>query len=75
MGYNYPVKNVITVAQSIISVLIIGLILLQAKGTGFGTNFSSGSYLTKRGAEKIAFTTTIVLVIVWLLLAVTVLFP
>lgn len=41
---------------------MIGLIILQAKGTGLGSTFGGdmGFYGTKRGAEKLVFISTII---------------
>jgi preprotein translocase subunit SecG len=53
----------LNVLQIIISLLLTGLILLQAKGTGLGSTFGgqSQAYHSKRGVEKLVFTATIVL--------------
>lgn len=55
-------KQVISLLQIILSIILIGLIILQAKGTGLGSTFGGelGFYSSKRGAEKILFITTIV---------------
>ncbi len=44
----------IQVVQIIISLVIIGLVLLQAKGSGLGSIFGgdAGVYRTRRGVEK-----------------------
>ena len=56
--------------QIVISVLLIGAVLLQVKGSGFGAalgGLSEGSmYRTKRGLERTLFQATIILVIVFL---------
>lgn len=49
------------VLQIILSLILVVLIILQAKGTGLGSAFGGGSsYHTKRGAEKFLFTFTII---------------
>ena len=55
-------KSIFSLIQIILAVLLVGLIILQAKGTGLGSTFGGdmGFYGTKRGAEKILFITTIV---------------
>ena len=60
--------NIISIAQIIISVLLMAAILLQQRGTGSSaiTGGSSASYYTKRGFEKVLFVSTIVLVILFL---------
>lgn len=52
-------KNVITVAQIIIGIILSGLILLQAKGTGLGRSFGGVAYHSKRGVENLIFKLTI----------------
>lgn len=55
--------------QIILAVFLIGLIVLQSKGTGMGSTFGGdmGFYGTKRGAEKILFITTIVIAFLFLI--------
>lgn len=64
--------NLIVLGQIFVSVIIIVLVLLQAKGTGLGTAFggSGNVYQTKKGVEKIVFNLTIILVILLSLLAI-----
>lgn len=56
--------------QIIISVIIIAVVLLQVKGSGFGAalgGMSGGSaFRTKRGLERTLFQATIILVIVFI---------
>lgn len=58
------------VLQIIISVILVVVILLQVKGSGFGAalgGMSGGSvYRTKRGLERTLFQATILLVIVFI---------
>lgn len=58
-----------TVAQIVVSVLLIALIVLQAKGTGLGRAWGGGGefYKSRRGVEKIIFRATIILVFLFLL--------
>lgn len=61
------------VVQILVSLVLAAAILLQAKGTGLGSTWggvSSASYRSKRGAEKVLFTTTIILGVVFLGLSV-----
>lgn len=55
----------LTVLQIFIGLVLSGLILLQAKGTGLGTAFGGGSqlYHAKRGVEKLVFRLTIFLTV------------
>lgn len=66
--------NVLHIAQVVISVILIGLILMQQRGAeGLGSSFggdSSGSvYRTRRGLERGVFIVTIILGIAFLVLA------
>lgn len=60
------------IAQLVISILLIVAILLQNRGAGLGGIFGGEGnvYRTKRGAEKIIFTATIVLAIAFFGLAI-----
>ena len=50
------------IVQIFVSVVLIGVLLLQARGSGFSATFSSDSsiYRTRRGVEKTLFNVTIV---------------
>jgi preprotein translocase subunit SecG len=66
----------LTIAQLVISVLLVICILLQSKGAGLGAGFGGAGnagnvYSTKRGAEKFLFTSTIVLATLFLGIAIT----
>lgn len=58
-------------AQTGVSVLLIILILLQARGVGLGSTFGGEGnfYFTKRGAEKTIFILTIITAIAFMGLA------
>ena len=58
----------ITIAQTILGALLIIAILLQQRGSGLGASLGgdSSSYATRRGAEKIIFTATIIVAILWI---------
>ena len=66
----------IQIAQLIIAILLIASILLQQRGSGLGEAFggSSAIFRTKRGAEKIIFKATIVLIVAMIGLALAALF-
>ncbi len=57
-------KHSIPYAQIALSVIVIGLILIQGKGTGLSGVFGGEGnvFRTKRGAERILFIITIVMV-------------
>ncbi|MDP3057468.1 MAG: preprotein translocase subunit SecG [bacterium] len=63
--------QIIETSQIGVSVLLIILILLQARGVGLGSTFGGEGnfYFTKRGAEKTIFTLTIILATAFLGLA------
>jgi len=54
-------KNILSFVQIILSILLTGLILIQAKGTGLGSSFGGNKsfFSTKRGVEKTIFWITI----------------
>lgn len=56
--------QVITIIQIVISIALIFLILIQAKGTGLGRTFGSGggTSFSRRGLEKLIFKLTFILV-------------
>lgn len=64
-------SQIIEMAQASVSVLLIVLILLQARGIGLGSTFGGEGnfYFTKRGAEKTIFVLTIITAIAFLGLA------
>ncbi|MBI4090802.1 MAG: preprotein translocase subunit SecG [Candidatus Komeilibacteria bacterium] len=69
-------KNVIYIAQIVVSVLLMTSILIQSRGSGLGLAFGGSStvYRTKRGAEKIIFRATIVLALLFLAISIAHLF-
>ena len=64
--------NNLLIAQSIVSVLLVILILLQQRGTALGSAFGGGGevYSTRRGIQKKLMYATIVLVVAFLVMAV-----
>jgi len=60
----------LTIVQIILGLLVIGLVLLQAKGTGLGRSFGSSAYHSRRGAEKIIFRSTIILCIAFVVVSI-----
>lgn len=56
------IKLLLDILITVLSVIIIGLILLQPKGVGLSRSFSGfgGFYRSKRGLEKLIFVLTIV---------------
>ena len=66
-------KLYLNIAQIVVSVLLIGSILLQSRGTGLSGTFGGEGnvFRTKRGVEKIVFHATIVLGILFFSIALT----
>ncbi len=59
----------LALAMILISIALIAIILLQVKGEGIG-GLQSGSFVrTRRGLEKTLFQMTIVLVVIFLVVA------
>jgi preprotein translocase subunit SecG len=65
-------KQILTIVQIIISISLIFLILIQAKGTGLGRTFGGGggTSFSRRGLEKLIFRLTFVLVGLFLTISV-----
>jgi preprotein translocase subunit SecG len=61
-------NNIVLLVQILISGSLIGVILLQAKGTGLGRAWGGSGefYRSKRGVEKILFRITIALAVLFL---------
>lgn len=59
------------ILQIIINILLVIAILLQARGTGLGAAWGGGgeTYHSKRGVEKLLFTATIILSILFTILS------
>ena len=65
-------RIILYISQIIVSVLLIIVLLLQAKGTGLGGIFGSdvsSVFRTKRGLEKTLFQFTIILSVIFILLS------
>jgi preprotein translocase subunit SecG len=61
-------ETAFNVAQILISITLIVVLTLQAKGSGFGSALggqTSSVFRTRRGVERTLFNLTIVLAIVW----------
>ena len=60
-------ETYLNIVQIIISIIVIGVVLLQARGSGFSATFSSDTsiYRTRRGVEKTLFNVTIGLAVLF----------
>lgn len=65
-------KQLLTIVQMISSVVLIALILIQARGTGFGRSgsFGGGTSFSRRGLEKLIFRLTFVFALVFIIISV-----
>jgi preprotein translocase subunit SecG len=63
-------KNGFLIAQIVTGVIVTTLILLQAKGVGFGHSLSTNSYHSRRGMEFIVFRATILISVVFVVTAI-----
>ena len=65
-------QGYLNVVQIIISIVLIVVVLLQAKGSGFGAAFSSDSsaYRSRRGVERTLYRFTIGLAVVFVLISI-----
>ncbi len=64
--------KLITIAQIVVSILLTVSILLQNRGSGLSSAFGGdfGGYYTKRGMEKFLFYASAVLGVVFIVLAI-----
>lgn len=60
--------NIVTLVQTILAVLLIFGVLMQARGAGIGGAIGgsdSAGFSTRRGSEKVIFTATIIIAILF----------
>lgn len=60
------------IAQIVLAVALIGAVLLQSKGEELGGVFGGGQsiYQTRRGVDRMLFTATVLLAVVFFILAI-----
>jgi len=59
----------LNIIQIVISAVLVVVILLQVRGSGFGELGSQSVFRTRRGIEKTLFQLTIVLVVVFVIIS------
>ena len=59
----------LNIIQIVISAVLVVVILLQVRGSGFGELGSQSVFRTRRGIEKTLFQLTIVLVVVFIIIS------
>lgn len=66
------IKNLVVIFQIILGLLLTAAILIQAKGTGLGSAWGGGgeTYHSKRGVEKLLFSASIILAILFILISI-----
>jgi preprotein translocase subunit SecG len=66
------VETYFYIVQIFVSVVLIGVLLLQARGSGFSATFNSDSsiYRTRRGVEKTLFNITIALAVLFVVVSI-----
>jgi protein translocase SecG subunit len=66
------VKQILTIIQIIVSVGLICLILIQARGTGFARSgsFGGSTSFSRRGLEKLVFRLTFVLAFLFIAISI-----
>ena len=64
-------REILSIIQIILGVVLIGLILLQTKGAGLGSAFGGeiAFYQTRRGVEKLLFYLTIIVSALFLVIS------
>ncbi len=59
----------LNIIQIIVSAVLVVVILLQVRGSGFGELGTQGVFRTRRGVEKTLFQLTIVLAVVFIIIS------
>lgn len=65
-------EQFLTIVQIIVSLAVIGLVLIQARGTGLGRTFGAGggTSFSRRGLEKLIFKATFVFVFIFIVVSI-----
>lgn len=67
-------QTALLIAQMVTAIMIVGSILLQAQGNGFGAAWGGGgeTFHTRRGAEKVVFYFTIFAILLFTIISLAV---
>lgn len=63
-------QNILLSIQLVVSLILIFLILIQTKGTGFGRVWGSPTSFTRRGLEKLVFRLTFIMSGIFILISI-----
>ena len=66
----FNMKNILLISHLVFSVILIGLILLQNSQGGLQSGVGGEFYRSKRGAERIVFSGTIIVAILFFITSV-----
>jgi preprotein translocase subunit SecG len=66
------VATYLNIVEIVVSIVLILVILLQTRGSGFSATFSSDSsiYRSRRGVERTVFNFTIVLAVIFIVVSI-----
>ena len=69
-------KNVLLIANIILSILVVVLILIQGRGAGLGSAWGGGGemFQTRRGIEKVTLRLTVLFIVLFFLVSIINLF-
>jgi len=65
-------KNIVLILNIVVSLIIIGLILMQGKGAGLGSAWGGAGemFQTRRGVEKIVLKATVAVIVIFFAISV-----
>ena len=65
-------RNILLILNTLVSIIIVALILIQGRGAGLGSAWGGGGemFQTRRGIEKITLRMTTVMIAVFLVISI-----